>query len=147
MAKSMPDPFASISSLDDFDLYAGDGHFIEAATHDKAKPRGSTTQPSDPNEASTRQTTSKYATGHIYTINLRSHAMSHLAVADQQTRKKEHEMRTLKRQTANQLRQHAPKGRKVLYVWDRAGIDFRQWSQWKDLSGIYQKPNHGRAMK
>ena len=46
-------------------------------------------------------------------------------------------MRTLKRQTANQLRQHAPKGRKVLYVWDRAGIDFRQWNQWKDLSGIY----------
>jgi len=24
-----------------------------------------------------------------------------------------------------------------LYVWDRAGIDFRQWHEWKRMSGIY----------
>lgn len=147
MAKNMPDPFAAFSSLNDFELYAGDGHFIEAATHDKAKPRGAITKSSDPKQTTTRQATSKYATGHIYTINLRSHAMSHLAVADQQTRKKEHEMRTLKRQTASQLRQHAPKGRKVLYVWDRAGIDFRQWSQWKDQGGIYFLSREKENMK
>lgn len=28
-------------------------------------------------------------------------------------------------------------GRKVLNVWDRAGIDFRQWFEWKHQSGIY----------
>jgi hypothetical protein len=63
--------------------------------------------------------------------------MSHLSVADQIERKKEHEMRALKRQSAETLRQGAAKGRKVLYVWDRAGIDFRQWFDWKHGSGIY----------
>lgn len=147
MTKNMPDPFSGYSSLSDFDLYAGDGHFIQAATHDKAKPRNHTTKSLDPNEATTRQVTTKYATGHIYTINLRTHAMSHLAVADQVTRKKEHEMRALKRQTAAQLRQHASKGRKVLYVWDRAGIDFRQWHQWKHQSGIYFLSREKENMK
>lgn len=147
MAKNMPDPFAAYSSLNDFELYAGDGHFIEAATHDKAKPRGAIKTSSDPKQTTTRQPTTKYATGHLYTINLRSHAMSHLAVADQQTRKKEHEMRTLKRQTAEQLRQQAAKGRKVLYVWDRAGIDFRQWSQWKNQNGIYFLSREKENMK
>ena len=35
------------------------------------------------------------------------------------------------------MRQGAKKGRKVLYVWDRAGIDFNQWHKWKQGSGIY----------
>ncbi len=34
------------------------------------------------------------------------------------------------------LRQGAARGRKVLYIWDRAGIDFREWFKWKE-SGIY----------
>ena len=147
MAKNMPDPFAEFSSLNDFDLYAGDGHFIEAASHDKAKARCIPSKSSATSETTTREATTKYATGHIYTINLRSHAMSHLAVADQKTRKKEHEMRTLKRQTAEQLRQQAPKGRKGLYVWDRAGIDFRQWHQWKHQSGIYFLSREKENMK
>ena len=46
-------------------------------------------------------------------------------------------MRGLKRQTIDTLRQGARKGRKVLYVWDRAGIDFMQWHRWKQGSGIY----------
>ena len=35
------------------------------------------------------------------------------------------------------LRQGARAGRKVLSVWDRAGIDFRQWQRWKQSAGIY----------
>ena len=46
-------------------------------------------------------------------------------------------MRGLKRLEIATLRQGAPKGRKVLHVWDRAGIDFRQWYKWKQGSGIY----------
>ena len=46
-------------------------------------------------------------------------------------------MRALKRTTIDTLRQGTRKGRKVLYIWDRAGIDFRQWHQWKQVSGIY----------
>ena len=45
-------------------------------------------------------------------------------------------MRALKALTIDQLRMGAPKGTKVLYAWDRAGIDFLQWHQWKQ-SGVY----------
>ena len=63
----MPDPFADFKDLADFDLYAGDGHFIAAAT--------------------------KYATGHLYALDLRSHSMTHLTVSDQVERNKEHDTR------------------------------------------------------
>ena len=46
-------------------------------------------------------------------------------------------MRTLKRLDTDTLRQGSQKSRKVLYVWDKAGIDFRQWFNWKHSSGIY----------
>lgn len=141
MRREMPDPFACHPCLDDFDIHAGDGHFIAAASHDKAKPRANNStrsdQPGMPGPSTARVATTKYATGHLYTLDLRSHGMNHLTVADQIERKKEHEMRALKRQTADTLRQGAAKGRKVLYIWDRAGIDFRQWFQWKKQSGIY----------
>lgn len=113
------DPFSSHASLDRFDLYAGDGHSIAAATHDPV--HGDT----------------KYPTGHLYTLDLRTLAMNHLTVSDQVERNKEHEIRALKRQTIDTLRQGAKKGRKVLLVWDRAGIDFRQWHHWKQQGGIY----------
>ena len=46
-------------------------------------------------------------------------------------------MHVLKRLGIQSLRQGAAKGRKVLYVWERAGIDFRQWYDWKQRGGIY----------
>jgi hypothetical protein len=148
MKRQMPDPFASYKCLAEFDLFAGDGHFVEAAVHDKAMPRKSKKSKSKQNkEHSTRTVTTKYATGHLYTLDLRSHAMSHLTVADQVTRKKEHDMRSLKRQDTDVLRQGAAKGRKVLYVWDRAGIDFRQWHKWKHKSGIYFLSREKQNMK
>ncbi len=52
-------------------------------------------------------------------------------------RKREHDTRALKRLDIQTLRQAAPKGRKVLYVWDQAGIDFMQWFKWKHAGGIY----------
>ena len=45
-------------------------------------------------------------------------------------------MHALKRCDWLALRQGAGKGRKVLYVWDRAGIDFRYWQKAKE-QGIY----------
>jgi hypothetical protein len=72
--------------------------------------------------------------------------MTHLCVSDQIARKKEHDMRALKRQDTGVLRQGAGKGRKVLYVWDRAGIDFRQWFQWKQR-GIYFLSREKENMK
>lgn len=116
----LPDALAVFPCLQDFDLHAGDGHFHAHAAHDQGGAEGQ-----------------KYAVGHLYTRNLRSGLVSHLCVGDQFERKKEHDMRALKRQTIAALRQRAPKGRKVLYVWDRAGIDFKQWYDWKQGSGIY----------
>lgn len=137
MRRDMPDAFATFPCLDDFDLFAGDGHFIAAACHDMPVPRDRPPAPAASTHSTTRVASTKYATGHLYTLDLRSHAMGHLTVADQIERKKEHEMRALKRQTVDTLRQGAPKGRKVLYVWDRAGIDLRQWFSWKHSAGIY----------
>jgi hypothetical protein len=62
-----------------------------------------------------------------------------MTVADTEgKRKTEHDMRALKRLTTKDLRQGAAKkGRKVIYVWDRAGINFQQWYKWKQSAGIY----------
>ena len=46
-------------------------------------------------------------------------------------------MRALKRLVPQTLRQGAPAGRKVIMVWDRAGIDIGQWLKWKQTHGIY----------
>jgi len=46
-------------------------------------------------------------------------------------------MHALKRMNTQQLRQGAAKGKQVLYVWDCAGIDIRQWYRWKQASGVY----------
>jgi Transposase DDE domain len=155
MRKVMPDPFAAFKCLDDFDLYAGDGHFISAASHDKAKPRKKPSKnKSTPKKSATKKplgrtdafTSTKYATGHIYTLCLRSHSVTHMTVSDQIERNKEHDMRALKRQTPQQLRQNARKGRKVLYIWDRAGIDFQQWFKWKE-NGIYFLSREKENMK
>ena len=79
----------------------------------------------------------KYATGHFFSLHLRTHALAHLTVADQLTRQREHDMHALKRLSLEELRQGAPKGRQVLYVYDRAGIDFQQWHRWKHSGGLY----------
>jgi len=155
LRKIMPDPFATFKCLDDFDLYAGDGHFISAASHDKAKPRKKPSPEKTTKKKSAKKkppgrtaafTATKYATGHIYTLCLRSHSATHMTVSDQIERNKEHDMRALKRQSTQTLRQNARKGRKVLYIWDRAGIDFGQWFKWKE-SSIYFLSREKENMK
>ena len=122
MAETMPDLLAkTLPMLEGFDVFAGDGHWHEHAAHDK------------PNS----MTGNKYATGHLYGLDLRTQGLFHLTAADQTNRNKEHDMRGLKRQTADALRHGAPAGRKVIWVWDPAGIDLQQWYRWKQGSGIY----------
>ena len=118
--KSQSDPFSEFAVLDGYDIHAGDGHYHKAAVHD------------------VRKDGKKYPTQHFYSVDLRSHALRHLTLADTSgKRKREHDTRALKRLDLETLRQSAPKGRKVIYVWDRAGIDFFQWFKWKHLGGIY----------
>ena len=123
MRAEMEDPFAQFASLKEFEIFAGDGHFHAASCHDSS--------PTD----------KKAPTGHLFTLDLRCHALTHLTVGDQLNRKQEHDMRALKRLEIEVLRQGTPQGwhvgRKVLYVWDRASIDFKQWHDWKHKSAIY----------
>lgn len=119
-ARELPDALAGVEGLEGYDVYAGDGHYHKASCHER------------------RKDGSKRPVGHFHSLDLRCHAMSRLALADASgERKGEHDMRALKRLDAAALRQGAPKGRKVIYVWDKAGVDFGQWSRWKQASGVY----------
>jgi hypothetical protein len=113
-----PSPLDAFESLASFDLYAGDGHYLEHATH-------------DPMIGETR-----WPTGHFFALNLKSQSLFPLMLADLAGRKKEHDARALKRQSVAMLRQGAGKGRKVLWVWDKAGVDLPFWQERK-ASGIY----------
>jgi hypothetical protein len=120
LASALPDGLAPFSALDGFDVFAGDGHHHAAAAHDPRDEKGR-----------------KHPVGHLLLLDLRCHLMSHLTVGDQKARLQEHDMRALKRMDLIALRMGAPKGRKVIIVWDRAGIDFRKWHWWKDTGGLY----------
>ena len=130
---TLPGP-ANFPTLADFEIFAGDGHFHAASSHDERDKKGR-----------------KTAVGHLYTYNLRNFTCNHLALSNRKEaldlqpgrikkRKKtdkSHDMTVLKSLDAKTLRQGAPKGKKTLYVWDKAGIDFLQWYRWKQASGIY----------
>lgn len=119
LRQRLPDRLAAYPELNNFDVFAGDGHWHGAAVHDPLTDG------------------TKYATGHFFGLNLRHGGVFHLSAADQIGRLKEHDMRALKRLAVQTLRQDAPTGRQVLWVWDKAGIDFRQWHRWKQSAGIY----------
>jgi Transposase DDE domain len=111
-------PLSQFEALDCFDLYAGDGHYLTHATH-------------DPMIGETR-----WPTGHFFALNLKSQSLFPLVLADLARRKKEHDLRALKRQSVAMLRQGAGKGRKVLWVWDKAGVALPFWQERK-AAGIY----------
>lgn len=46
-------------------------------------------------------------------------------------------MTVTKHSTAEHLRNSAPKGRKVMLIWDKACIDYRLWFKLKHTYGIY----------
>lgn len=122
MASVVPDLIAQkLPMLDNFEVFAGDGHWHQHAAHDSANSFSG----------------NKYATGHLYSLNLRTQALAHITAADQTQRRKEHDMRGLKRQTIDQLRQGAPRGKKVIWLWDPAGINLQEWWRWKQAGGIY----------
>ena len=114
--KTLPDELAGFPQLDNFDIYAGDGHWHKAASHDPMI------------DGKIR------ATGHFYALDLRRRTLRRLATAEG---KKEHDMPVLKRLSKEMLRQGAQVGRQVIYVWDKAAIDFHFWYQLKTTAGIY----------
>jgi hypothetical protein len=112
------DPFANFPELAGREIYAGDGHYIEHAYHDprsdyKGKPY--------------------VAIGHFFALNLRTHWLHHLDLAGGGT-KKQHDMAVMKKVSC-QLKVDGKKG--AIWVWDKAGIDFRFWHNQKQAHGVY----------
>lgn len=125
MKHRIPDPYAQCPELDDWDLYAVDGHYHHAACFDKKS-------------KNSKGEVRAIATGHFFRMNMRNHHMSCLGMANPEDgKKKAHDMTVIKRSSAEQLRNGAPKGRKVMLVWDKACIDYRHWSKLKQTYGIY----------
>lgn len=127
MVDHLPDELAQIDELKNWHLYAGDGHYHKAAIFDpKTKADQSSKEPS------------KSPTGHFFRLDLRTHHLGYLDLAQPEDGKKsEHDMKMLKRQELETLRASAPKGHKILYLWDRACLDYGYWSKAKAQKGIY----------
>jgi hypothetical protein len=114
--ETLPDRLADIPELDAYDCFAADGHWHKAAAHDP------------------RHEGAKMAVGHFYSLNLRTHTLRHLAAGQGWH---EHDMSALKRIKPNGLRQKVPKGRRVLVVYDKAGIDFAFWKRCRQECAVY----------
>ncbi len=118
--RTQSDPLADIASLADYEVFAGDGHYLAGATHDPLIDG------------------TKRAVGHFFGLDLRTHQVFSMAVGEKgDGRKREHDMHALKRMHIDVFRQNTPRGKKVVWVWDRAGIDATQWQKWKQTNGIY----------
>jgi len=117
------DPFRDYKELDNFEIYFGDGHFHQHASH-------------DPKIGGKHR-----ATEHFFALNARTNGMSHLTLAKiGGDVKREHDISAIKREGIEALRQAARRGahgKKVLYVWDRACIDHEMWEKFKMEGGIY----------
>lgn len=127
--RSLPDVLSEFKCLEKFEVRAGDGHWHGAASFDPGKI-------SSVDEDGT-VIKKRYPVGHLYTLDLRRHIMRHLMTSDQDLRRKEHDMRGLKRAGAKELKAGMKKGRKLLMVWDSAAIDFGFWNQLKQGHGVY----------
>lgn len=114
------DLLATCPELNDWEVWAGDGHFIEHATHD---PRNEKDQ---------------YApVGAIYKLDTRTGWAEFLAPIQPTARGTEHEITTLKRQPPEDLRCGATKGQHTLITYDCAVIDFPYAYNLKQSKSIY----------
>jgi hypothetical protein len=113
---TLPDRLAEIPELAGYECFATDGHWHKAATHDA------------------RHAGRKMAVGHFYSLNLRTHTLRHLAAGEDLH---EHDMSALKRVTPRRLRQDAPRGKRVVLIHDKAGIDFNYWKRCRQESAVY----------
>ena len=114
--QTLVDRLMEIPELASYDCFAVDGHWHKAATHDL------------------RHEGTKMAVGHFYSLNLRTHSLRPLAAGQGLH---EHDMSALKRIKPRGLRQDVPQGRRVLIVYDKAGIDFAYWKRCRQECAVY----------
>jgi len=111
---------ATFPELNDWEVWAGDGHFMEHATHDPRNEK-------DP-----------YApVGAIYKLDTRTGWAEFLDLIQPTARGTEHEITTLKRQSPEDLSCGATKGKHTLMTYDSAVIDFRYAFNLKQSKSIY----------
>jgi len=114
------DPFSSHPELNDFEIFAGDGHYHGASAHE------------------TRIDGKKYPVQHFYAVDMRTRSVHHLDVARPVAgKKKEHDSKALKRLDKENLRMGTPIGKKVIWSYDMACIHFNWWYDMKHMAGIY----------
>ena len=100
-----------IPELADYACFAGDGHWHKA-----------------------RHDGSKMAGGHFYGLNLRTHSWRPLAAGQGLH---EHDMSALKRVKPKGPRQGVPQGKRVIIIYDKAGIDFGYWKRRRQEGAVY----------
>ena len=110
------DRLAAIPELAGYECFAMDGHWHKAAVHDA------------------RHEGAKMAVGHFYSLNLRTHTLRHLAAGQGWH---EHDMSALKRVKPKGLRQQVPQGKRVLAIYDKAGIDFKYGQRCRQECAVY----------
>lgn len=117
---TLPDAFAHCPELDNFDIYAGDGHYLHAACFDPKK------------------NGKKRPTGHFFRLDLRNHHLDYIDLEKPDWGKvKKHDARIIQEADPEALRNHAPKGRQIIYCWDKACVDYHQWGKLKHNNGVY----------
>lgn len=115
-AAALPDHLAHLPELQNYQCFALDGHWHQAATHDP------------------RHEGTKMAVGHFYSLDLRGHQLRHLTVGEGLH---EHDMSVLQRLKPSGLRHHVPTGTRVLIVYDKAGLDFAYWKRCQRECAVY----------
>lgn len=118
------DGLAAMGELERYECFAVDGHWHKGAAHDG------------------RHNGNKVAVGHLFSLNLRGQQLAHLAAA---AGIHEHDMSMLKRVKPKGLRHGVSKGRRVLIVYDKAGIDFEYWKRCRVDCAVYflSRPKEG----
>ena len=110
------DRLGEIAELTQYECFALDGHWHKAAAHD-ARPKGV-----------------KMVVGHFYSLNLRTHTLRHLTAGEGLH---EHDLSALKRVKPKGLRQEVPQGRRVLCIYDKAGINLGYWQRCRQECAVY----------
>lgn len=109
------DRLGHLPELAKYVCFAVDMHWHKAGAHDE------------------RHNAKKVSVGHTFSLNLHDHSLRHLAAEG----KHEHDMSVMERLKPKGLRQAVPKGKRVLVVYDRAGIDLAFWKRCRHENAVY----------
>jgi hypothetical protein len=102
-----------------------DGHYQKAACF-------------DPKHEDSKGELKSVATGHFFRLDLRNQHLSCLDFVEPgKGKKKSHDVRVIRKSLPEVLRNNAPKGVKMMLVWDKACIDYRLWFDLKNTYGVY----------